>query len=301
MKRARSFDDNRASGAAVALRATMLGGPDNSLSGWPKATGGSPLICEFADDLPCARNGSRAPGQQVARATRRVAAYAFFCLLLAVPFAHAQTNTTDASAPATNAPAYFAPAPAPVPAAPPLNLSNGPGQTPPQAGQLEDIRPPFFFLHSWFWLWIALAAAAAIALLVLVWFWFRPHRLLSPKSAYELALEKLEKARALIREDDPMPYAVLVSETIRSYLGQRFQAPSTRRTTEEFLRQMEADQTTPLAGHRDLLRDFLQSCDMVKFARYQPTLTELEQVQQRAVTFVTATKPLPESVRQNGN
>ena len=67
-----------------------------------------------------------------------------------------------------------------------------------------------------------------------------------------------------------MPYAVLVSETIRTYLGQRFQTPSTRRTTEEFLRQMEADPATPLAEHRDLLRDFLQSCDLVKFARYQP-------------------------------
>jgi len=156
-------------------------------------------------------------------------------------------------------------------------------------------------------LWIALAASV-LALLVLLCLWLRPHRLISPKSAYELALEKLEKARALIREDDPMPYAVLVSETIRSYLGQRFQAPSTRRTTEEFLRQMEADRTTPLAGHRDLLRDFLQSCDLVKFARYQPTLTELEQVQQRATTFVTATKPLqqvagagPAPDRRTGN
>ena len=72
-----------------------------------------------------------------------------------------------------------------------------------------------------------------------------------------------------------------------------FQSPSTRRTTEEFLRPMEADPTTPLAEHRELLRDFLQSCDLVKFARYQPTLTELEQVQQRATSFVTATKPVP--------
>jgi len=175
-----------------------------------------------------------------------------------------------------------------------------PAQAPP-ADDLYDIRPPFFFLHSWLWLWIALDVAAAVALLVLVWLWLRPHRLLSPKSAYELALEKLEKARALLREDNPMPYAILVSETIRSYLGQRFQAPSTRRTTEEFLRQMEADRATPLAEHRDLLRDFLQSCDLVKFARYQPTLTELEQVQQRATTFVTATKPLPASSHKNGS
>jgi hypothetical protein len=121
----------------------------------------------------------------------------------------------------------------------------------------------------------------------------RPNRQLSAKSAYELALEKLEQARALLQEENPVPYAVFVSETVRSYLGQRFQSPSTRRTTDEFLRQMENDPTTPLAGHRDLLRDFLQSCDLVKFARYQPALDELEQVQQRAYSFVTATKPEP--------
>jgi hypothetical protein len=180
--------------------------------------------------------------------------------------------------------------------------TNSPGQTPPPADNLYDIHPPFFFLHSRPWLWIAHAGAStALVLLVALWFWLRRHSLLSSKSAYELALEKLEKARALLREDDPMPYAVMVSETVRSYLGQRFQAPSTRRTTEEFLRQMEADRTTPLAEHRDLLRDFLQSCDLVKFARYQPTLTELEQVQQRATTFVTATKPVPAPGRHNGS
>ena len=48
-----------------------------------------------------------------------------------------------------------------------------------------------------------------------------------------------------------------------------------------------------LQSHRELLREFLQSCDMVKFARYQPTRSELEQVQERAVSFVTATKPEP--------
>jgi hypothetical protein len=231
------------------------------------------------------------------RATRYTYAHLYlFSLLIAAPFAQAQTNTADALT--TNAPAYFAPAPAPVSS--PLNLSNAPGQPPAQADALEDIRPPFFYLHSWSWLWIALGVIIAIALLVLLWFWLRPRRLLSPKSAYELALEKLEKARALLHEDNPMPYAVLISETIRSYLGQRFQAPSTHRTTEEFFRQMESNPTTPLAEHRDLLRDFLQSCDLVKFARYQPTLTELEQVQQRATTFVTATKPLPASVPKNG-
>jgi len=225
-------------------------------------------------------------------------------VLFAAPVAHAQTNTPDATtnAPGATAPAApFVPDAAPQPAPPALNTP-GPGNAPtPQPEDIYDIRPPFFFLHSWFWWWIALGLAGTISLLVLAWFWLRPQRQLSPRTAYELTLEKLEKARALLREDNPMPYAVFVSETIRSYLGQRFAAPSTRRTTEEFLRQMEADRATPLAEHRDLLRDFLQSCDLVKFARYQPTLTELEKVQQRAFTFVTATKPVPAPGRRNGS
>jgi hypothetical protein len=162
--------------------------------------------------------------------------------------------------------------------------------TPPSTA-IEDIRPPFFYFQSCWWLWIVLAVCSAISFLVLIVVCLRPRHQLSPKTAYDLTLEKLEQARALLREDQPMPYAVFVSETIRSYLGQRFKTPSTHRTTEEFLRVMEADPTTPLAAHRDLLRDFLQSCDMVKFARYQPRAAELEGVQQRAYTFVTATRP----------
>jgi hypothetical protein len=226
-------------------------------------------------------------------------------LLSSLLFAQTQTDTVnagtntpaDASVPATNsAPAYFAPTPAQPPAnAAAQSQANGSLQ----AG-LDDIRPPFFFLYSWSWLWVALGIAAALALLVALLIWLWPRRQLSPKTAYELTLEKLEKAHALLREDEPMPYAVLVSETIRSYLGQRFQSPSTRRTTEEFLRIMEIDPTSHLADHRDLLRGFLQSCDLVKFARYQPTITELEQVHQTAYRFVTATKPESVSSHRNG-
>jgi hypothetical protein len=213
---------------------------------------------------------------------------------------------TDSAAPATNAapdnstnqaPTYFAPSPAALPSTAPA-VAPVPVNPAPSGLQddIDDIRPPYFYLHSWFWLWSTLGIFALIALAILLWRLFRPQRQLSPKTAYELALEKLEQARALLREDQAMPYAVAVSETIRSYLSQRFQSPSTRRTTEEFLRIMEVDPAAHLAEHRDLLRGFLQSCDLVKFARYQPTLAELDEVQQSAFRFVTATKP----AAQNG-
>lgn len=257
--------------------------------------------------------------------------FSFFAVALfaSALFLKAQTNDapTTTSAPAdvapTTAPATAVPATPPAPdiqasqvPAPPTTdstLTGTPSSPAPAIGspsispsatqqqeEIKDIRPPFFFAHSWFLLWMAMAVIGGIALLILLWMWLKPHRLLSAKSAYELTLEKLEKARTVLREDNPVPYAVLVSEAIRSYLGQRFQAPSTRRTTEEFLRQMENDRDTPLAEHRELLRHFLQSCDLLKFAKYQPTLQELEDVHQRAYSFVTATKPAPETGR-NGS
>lgn len=162
-----------------------------------------------------------------------------------------------------------------------------------QKDDIYDIRPPYFYLKPMTWLWITLGVLAAIALLVALWFLFKPLRAFRAKTPYELALEKLEKARGMLNEQDPEPYAVFVSETIRNYLGQRFRLPSTRRTTEEFLRQMQSDANTPLAAaHRDLLRHFLEACDLVKFAHYQPERGELEQVQERAVSFVTATRPM---------
>ena len=219
------------------------------------------------------------------------------------PNAATTTPSTDASMPSTPvmstppAPDASAPTPgAPASSAAPNPLSSlAPGPAAGANGKQDDIydvRPPYFYLKSWTWLWITLAVLALIALAVALWIWLAPTRARRAKSAYELALEKLEKARTMLNEKDPEPYAVFISETIRTYLGQRFHAPSTRRTTEEFLRQMQADTTTPLAAHRDLLRGFLESCDLVKFAHYEPGREELEQVQQRAVSFVTATRPL---------
>jgi hypothetical protein len=178
------------------------------------------------------------------------------------------------------------------PAMNPLPGLAGAGGASGKPDDIYDIRPPFFYLKPLTWLWVLLGVLSALSLAVLLWFWLKPLQERRAKTAYDLALEKLERARALLDEENAEPYAVLVSETVRTYLGQRFHTPSTRRTTEEFLRQMQADSGTPLSAHADLLRGFLEACDLVKFAHYQPGRAELEQVQQRAVSFVTATRPV---------
>ena len=211
--------------------------------------------------------------------------------------APADTAQPDATSQPVQAPSAPAPDANPAPAAPNPALNAVP--SPAAAGangqpdDIYDIRPPYFYLKPLTWLWVLLGALAVIALAVALWRWLAPLRARRAKTPYEQALERLEKARALLSEENPEPYAVFVSETVRTYLAQRFKTPSTRRTTEEFLRQMQADAQTPLlAAHRDLLRAFLEACDLVKFAHYQPARDELEQVQQRAVSFVTATRPV---------
>ena len=193
---------------------------------------------------------------------------------------------------------HRSPRPQPPPICPPPHGHAIPPTSrrpPPNAPQddIDDIRPPFFFSIRGSGSGSRLVPLGAVALLVLLWFWFKPHRLLSPKSAYELALEKLEKARALLREDDPMPYAVLSPKRSAPISASASRRPPPAAPRRNSCARWKPTATTPLAEHRDLLRDFLQSCDLVKFARYQPTLTELEQVQQRAYDFVTATKPVP--------
>ncbi len=234
-------------------------------------------------------------------------------LALAGGWAGAQVNPPDtppagsavmppaAEAPATNGTANGLQMPG-TPQVP--NLSQAPGARPrfpgrprlparpgPRARRFTISGRPFSFFVPGSGFGSCWGVLAAAALVVLLWRWFGTRAVRKAQTAYDLALERLEQARALMREDDPAPYAVAVSEAVRIYLGQRFGASSTRRTTTEFLRQMEADPSTPLAAHRDLLRDFLEACDLLKFARYRPGLPELERVQERAVSFVTATKP----------
>jgi hypothetical protein len=199
------------------------------------------------------------------------------------------TPALDQNAPPADASSPAASVPGTVVNPPATSTSSSPGED-----DIYDIRPPLFFLFAWWpWILLALGLLAFLGMVWLIWKWAARRGVMTPKNAYELALDKLEKARALMREDDPTPYAIAVSETIRTYLGQRFHSPSDRRTTEEFLRQMQQDTATPLAEHAELLGAFLRACDLVKFARYQPTLAELEEVQQRAVNFVTATRPAP--------
>jgi hypothetical protein len=103
------------------------------------------------------------------------------------------------------------------------------------------------------------------------------------------AKDRLRNANELL--SDPYAYCSLVSEVVRGYVEERFELHAPDRTTEEFLEEMRSTQALH-PNHKALLEDFLSRCDLVKFARFEPTQDELKSLLDAALRFIDETAPV---------
>jgi hypothetical protein len=172
------------------------------------------------------------------------------------------------------------------------SLGNAP--VPGGTNDIRGIKPPIEIPNYWPWLWWSLAV---VALLVAGWFTWRSWRRKANEPAvvpvippHVRARQKLEEALALINQ--PRPFCILVSDTIRLYLEERFDFRAPERTTEEFLHELQASNLL-LPDQKQSLGEFLSVCDMVKFARYEPGPTELHALHDSAVRLIDETEPRP--------
>src|SRR5262249_20149707 len=152
---------------------------------------------------------------------------------------------------------------------------------PPQAttnawatNDIRDIKAPVAVSSGWAWVAWMLGGAAALALTW--WAWKRWRRKRSepvPEGvipAHQRARKKLEQALKLT--DEPKPFCTAVSDALRIYLEERFGLHAPERTTEEFLFELQA--TAHLTfSQKQSLADFLERCDLVKFAKFEPPQT----------------------------
>ena len=114
--------------------------------------------------------------------------------------------------------------------------------------------------------------------------------MVAPVPAHIRAKQKLQEALAFISQ--PKPFVIAVSDTARQYLEERFEFHAPERTTEEFL--YELQRTDLLTrDQKESLGDFLQRCDLVKFAKYEPLETELRDLYDSALRLVEETEPQP--------
>ena len=153
---------------------------------------------------------------------------------------------------------------------------------------IRDIRGAKFINEQW----LLPAAAAALVVLALavygIWRW-RRHR--DPRSLlpFELALQRLDEIRALMTPEQAREFCIAASDVVRGYIEQRFAVIVTQRTTEEFLLGLLDSADPKLARHRAALADFLQRCDLVKFAGISIAASDMESLRQSARSFVLDT------------
>ena len=158
----------------------------------------------------------------------------------------------------------------------------------PLAEDIRDIRGPKYLLPDWV-LPALFAGAVLVALRVYALWRRRRRRRTPPLLPYELALKQLDEIRTLMQPANAREFCIAISDIIRFYIEQRFNVTATRRTTEEFLRDLLQSANASLAQHQALLGDFLHQCDFVKFAAQSLTLDNMEALRQSARTFVLET------------
>jgi hypothetical protein len=150
----------------------------------------------------------------------------------------------------------------------------------------HEIAPPvnYSFVPAWA---IFLASFIALSIVgLIVWFLARRKKPASPpKTPRAIALEELDLIAAEIETVDPYQFSIRVSDILRRYVTNHYGLPLTRQTSIEFLTALSKSKSFS-ANEKSLLEDFLNRCDLIKFARYEATSADSQLLLEEATRFV---------------
>jgi hypothetical protein len=150
----------------------------------------------------------------------------------------------------------------------------------------HDITGPvdYFLLQPW----MIFCAVAGLLLLIGLTTWLikrwrnRPVAVQTPR---QRALDLLARVEIEIDKLTPYQFSIRVSDILRRYVTEQYQLPVTRQTSVEFLNAIAA--ASPFsADEQSLLGDFLNRCDLIKFARYDATREDSRLLLDEADRFV---------------
>jgi hypothetical protein len=158
---------------------------------------------------------------------------------------------------------------------------------------IHEIAPPVDYSLVPPWV-IYTAAALGLAILALIGWWIRkraqrPEPVRSPR---DRALDALQRISDQMEMLSPYEFSIAVSDILRGYVTEQYQLPVTRQTSFEFLNTL-AKSSPFSADETSLLQDFLERCDLIKFARYDATPDDSRRLLEEAIQFVKGAKLEP--------
>ncbi len=149
---------------------------------------------------------------------------------------------------------------------------------------IKDIKPPLNFQVNYTLLMIILAITVISLLVLLVRYYLKKRaalkksgRITPVKKAHEIAYEALSllKSRNLPASGHIKEYYIEISMIARAYIENRFSLRAPEMTTEEFLYSLK-DSSILTIAQKDIIKEFLNQCDLVKFAKFKPSAGEVE-------------------------
>lgn len=159
----------------------------------------------------------------------------------------------------------------------------------PPSGKLE--LPQLRRTAQWVGGVVALLGLAAVAIVFAYWKNWRAT--VQRANAYELARQRLD--RLLKDQHSELPalsreqFFVEISSIIRRYLEDRYRVQAPDLTTDEFL-QLTAGKSELSRDHQNLLGEFLQQADIVKFAGVSASAEDIQRSSDLAVRFLEETR-----------
>jgi hypothetical protein len=154
------------------------------------------------------------------------------------------------------------------------------------AEELHDIAPPldYSLIPPWLIFFGVFVSLTVIGLIV--WLVARLlRRPAPPELPRQRALAMLKQMRSEIERTNPYRFSIRVSDVLRCYVTEQFNLPVTRQTSVEFLAGLR--KASPFSeDEKSLLEDFLNRCDLIKFARYEATSADSQLLLEEAVRFV---------------
>ena len=107
-----------------------------------------------------------------------------------------------------------------------------------------------------------------------------------------MAARRLQELEAQIDTLDARAFGGAVADVLRVYIGAQYRLHPERQTSEEFLSSITGSRIFSVVEHA-LLREFLEGCDLLKFARADATRDGKRRLLAQAMDFLEGSAQLP--------
>lgn len=186
-----------------------------------------------------------------------------------------------------------------------IPASEKPGGTLELSAAMPGIRPGYAKLRThlarYKYIYM-ISALVLIALAIILIRKLKNTRREIEMSCWEAALAALDALHSEIRHGEILPMAGYnaLMDILRNYLELRFELPASRQTTAEFIPELLRTDSPLPEKYRGLLSTFLNSVDLIRFAKAPADLEKLDDAVRQLCGLVSATVPAESLQTQKG-